>query len=501
MTEPPAEAPTPLPGERPADGLRARAARGTMVNAAFLVGLDTLSLVKGFLVAGFLSQEEYGVWGILVVALGTLAVLKEVGIGDKYVQQDEADQELAFQKAFTLEAAANLVLLCLVLAALPLFVVLYGESDLLAPGAALALTIPAVTFQSPLWVFYRRMNFLRQRTLQAVDPLTAFAVTIALAAGGAGYWSLVAGALAGRWAGAAAALLASPYRLRWRWERGALREYASFSWPLLVGTTSGMVAAQASMLAGEEALGLEGAGAIALASTITLYTDKVDAIVTSTLYPAICSVRDRVELLHEAFVKTNRLTLMWGVPFGIALALFAPDLVEFGLGERWEPAVGLLQAFGAIAALNHVAFNWSAFFRAVGNTRPIAVVSALTTAVFLAVAIPLLLADGLDGFAVGMGVSALAALAGRAWYLSRMFDGFRLILHALRGVAPTVPAAAAVLAARALESGERTGGVALAELALYLAVTVAATAILERPLLREVAGYLRGRGRLIGSPA
>ena len=30
--------------------------------------------------------------------------LKLIGIGDKYIQQDEADQELAFQKAFTLDA-------------------------------------------------------------------------------------------------------------------------------------------------------------------------------------------------------------------------------------------------------------------------------------------------------------------------------------------------------------------------------------------------------------
>ena len=48
---------------------------------------------------------EYGVWGILVAALGTLLWLKQVGIGDKYVQQEDDDQELAFQQAFTLELA------------------------------------------------------------------------------------------------------------------------------------------------------------------------------------------------------------------------------------------------------------------------------------------------------------------------------------------------------------------------------------------------------------
>jgi len=56
-------------------------------------------------------------------------------------------------------------------------------------------------------------------------------------------------------------------------------------------------------------------------------TDRLDAIITQTLYPAVCAVADRTELLFETFVKSNRLALMWAMPFGLGLALFAPDLV------------------------------------------------------------------------------------------------------------------------------------------------------------------------------
>lgn len=90
-------------------------------------------------------------------------------------------------------------------------------------------------------------------------------------------------------------------------------------------------------------LGLAGVGVIVLAATISDYTNRVDSIVTETLYPAICAVRDRSELLAESFVKSNRLALMWGMPFGIGLAMFAPDLVEFVLGSRWRPGVTLIR--------------------------------------------------------------------------------------------------------------------------------------------------------------
>ena len=114
-------------------------------------------------------------------------------------------------------------------------------------------------------------------------------------------------------------------------------------------------------------------------------------------------MRDRTELLFESFVKSNRLALMWGVPFGAGLALFASDLVHHGIGEKWAPAIGLLQAFGLIAAIDQVGFNWDSYFRARGETRPVALVSLLVLVPFGAVAVPLLLADGLDGYAIGMG--------------------------------------------------------------------------------------------------
>ena len=45
----------PAAGRQAGSGLRIRAARGTIINTAFLVGVNTLNLVRGFLVAAFLT--------------------------------------------------------------------------------------------------------------------------------------------------------------------------------------------------------------------------------------------------------------------------------------------------------------------------------------------------------------------------------------------------------------------------------------------------------------
>jgi O-antigen/teichoic acid export membrane protein len=355
------------------------------------------------------------------------------------------------------------------------------------------------TLQTPIWIHYRRMNFVRQRGLQAIDPVLGFAVTIALAVAGAGVWSLVAGAAAGALAAGVAAVATSPYPLRLRFERHVLRDYMRFSWPLFVASASSLVVAQSTILAGEKLEGVAAVGVIVLAASIANYANRVDEVVTQTVYPAICAVGDRIDLLFETFSKSNRLALMWGLPFGIGVALFGSDIVRFGIGDQWRSGVGLIGAFGAIAGISHIGFNWDAFYRARGETRPIAIWSFLCMVSFVAVAIPLLAVDGLDGLAIGMGVMAAVSLAIRLFYLGRLFPAFDIARHVLRAIAPTVPAAAAVLAVRLPLGSDRTPGRAVAELALYLVVTVALTWWLERDLLREVLGYLRrdpGRARI-----
>jgi O-antigen/teichoic acid export membrane protein len=480
----------PAVSDRPPGALRRLTARGTLVNGTFLASLSLLNLVRSFILAHELTRKDYGIWGVILISLGTLLWLKQAGVGDKYVQQNDTDQEDAFQRAFTLEAMFMGLFMILLAAAIPIMALVYNRSDLIAPACVLLAVFPAMVLQAPLWVFYRRMDFVKQRLIQAVDPVVGFAVAVGLAFAGAGYWSFVGGAVAGTWGSALVAVWRSPYSLRFRYDRGTLRRYATFSWPLVLAGGAGIVTAQGAVITGNAHLGIEAVGAIALAASVSQFSDRVDQIVTGTIYPAICAVSDRTALLHESFVKSNRLGLMWAVPFGLGITLFAHDLVHFGIGDRWLPAVVLLQWFGVTAAANHLGFNWDAYFRARGDTRPIAVMSVAAIIVFCGLVIPLMLADGLRGLAIGLAVQAFVLVSVRGFYLRRLFAGFTLGRHALRAIAPSIPAVGAVMLARALETGARGEGRAFGELALYAAVTIAATLVFERDLLREARGYL-----------
>ena len=190
--------------------MRRRTARGTLVNAAFSSGLAGVGLLRQLAISIFLTASEFGFWGLILISVMTLLWFKDVGVSDKFIQQDEPDQELAFQKAFTLNLAWTGVFFVLILAAIPVFALLYGRSDVIVPGVVLSLVVLGSALQSPTWIFYREMRFARQRALIAVDPVVSLVVTVALGVVGAGYGSLIIGGVTGSWLAAAAALRASP---------------------------------------------------------------------------------------------------------------------------------------------------------------------------------------------------------------------------------------------------------------------------------------------------
>jgi PST family polysaccharide transporter len=462
-----------------------------LVNGAFEIGLVGVSALRGLIAAALLTRSDYGVWGLLGLALWTAMALKYVfGAGDKYVQQSEPDQEAAFQRAFTIELIFAVAGVPLAIAAIVLFAAVSHHSVVLAPGLVLLLLLPSTALQFPISIFYRRMEYRRQRTLQALEPLVSITVTVVLAALGLGYWSLVIGVVGGSWVGAAVALRACPYRLALRYDRGALRNYVSFSLPLLLAGVSVLLLFQVIFIVGSGPLGLAGLGVFTLVGNIVQFTDQADNIVTNTLYPAVCAVRDRATLLSEIFVKSNRLSLMWAVPFGVGMALFASDLVHFCIGRHWLPATALLQIMGIVTAANHVGYNWSAFFRARAQTWPIAIAAMAVAAITIGAAIPLMYADGVTGVGWAFAIGATAALLIRGALLARYFEGFHMLVHLARAFAPTLIAVFPVLAVRALAGAERSLLAAVGVFAMYVVVTVAATVATERPLMGEAVGYL-----------
>src|SRR5260370_16399322 len=265
-----AQAPVPLAvgsdrlGESPSLNLRSRTARGTIVNAVFMVAASALTMVQAIVIARLLPTSVLGLWGLLMAGFMTLLLLGSVGIDDKYIQQDDPDQQRAFEIAFTIQMVLGAVFVVIILVGMPTFALIYGRTDTIAPRCALALAIPVLPFQMPLCLPYRRMDFVRQRRLQLIDPVVTFLATIALLVAGLKLWGLVVGAIIGSAAATIAIIRTSPYPLRLRWDRAAVREYRRFSWPLFLWAMNILFLTQVPVVISARVLGVTAVAGIAL---------------------------------------------------------------------------------------------------------------------------------------------------------------------------------------------------------------------------------------------
>src|SRR4051812_862781 len=477
---------------RAPENLRVRTARGGVVNAAFLSGAEALVLAQNLLATALLGPNAIGLYGVVTTTAMTIVALRRVGIDEAFVQTPAQDEQEEFQRAMTVELALGLVSAVAVAALAPVLAAAYDDDRLLALTLAVTYLPLAFALQAPQWVFFKRMEYVRLRALQAIVPLGTVAVAVPLLLAGVGVWALVIGPFCGNVAAVVTAWRASPYSFRLRPDREAARRYLRFSWPVFVTSAIALLVAQAQIAVFGVREGLAAAGWITLAATLTRYADRADQILATTIYPAIVRVRERGAVLEELFAKANRLTLIWAFPFGAGLALFGADLIVFVLGDAWRGAIVLLGGLAVAVALQQVGYSWFAFYRARGESWPQAVESAVFGASFAVLAIPGALLWGAWGFVLGRAGCTLCLLAVRAVYVRRLLPGVRLSAIAVRAALPVALASAPVLAVRlALWGGERTLAQALIELALWLAGLALATRRIEGPLLAELRGYLR----------
>src|SRR5829696_3613706 len=218
----------PPAGADAGGSLRARTARGGALNAAFLSGAEALVLVQGLLATALLGPSAIGLYGVVTTTAMTIVALRRVGIDEAFVQQAAEDEEAEFQRAFGVELAIGLAASLVIALLAPVLAALYGDDRLLALTLAVAYLPVAFALQAPQWVFFRRMDFVRLRTLQAIVPLGTVLVATPLLLAGVGVWALVIGPFAGNALAVLAALRVSPYPLRLLPDRAAARRYLRF---------------------------------------------------------------------------------------------------------------------------------------------------------------------------------------------------------------------------------------------------------------------------------
>lgn len=333
------------------DTIAGRTARGGLIT----IGSHGLKFVIGILataiMARLLTPQDYGLIGMAAVATNFVAMFKDLGLSHATVQRAEITSE-QISTLFWVNLALSVLTMVLMALIAPLVAWFYGDSriTLITIASAIGFLLGGLAVQHEA-LLKRQMRFITLSVIAVVSMIAGYAVGIAFAWHGFGFWSLVFGQLA---------LLLTNTVLVWltcHWLPGlpsrnsGVRSMLSFGGNITGYATVNYFSRNADTLLlgkfwGAQPLGLYNKAA----QLVGLPTDQINEPLTSVAIPALSRLVHDPERYRKAYLRIMEKVLMVVMP-AVALLIVASDsLIKIVLGPQWADASPIL-VFMSLAAL------------------------------------------------------------------------------------------------------------------------------------------------------
>jgi len=335
------------------------------VARAIVNGLATLST---FVLARYLAPADFGLVAVGTTLLLILTTITELSLEQALIRH-QAPTESHFNAAWTLNVMRGLSIWIFLAACAYPAAALYAEPRLVGVMVALGLSVFIGSMKNPrLVILQRDLIFWQEFALSVSQKFAEFAVAATIAVLYRTYWALVIGTLVSQTTSVITSYFVLPCRPRVTFRH--FREFFSFAgWLAASQVTNTLNWRFDSLLIGKvlggAALGYYTVGGN-LARTATRETT---APLVQTIFPSFARIRDDPGRLVAAYQRAQAMITAIALPAGIGVATIAEPLIRLALGEKWKPAVFIVQWLAPVFALQTLGSLVQPLGMAKGETR------------------------------------------------------------------------------------------------------------------------------------
>ena len=337
---------------------------------ALLTGIVARLGGPAFLVilARILTPEDFGLMAVAMVVIAFATLFQDLGLKQALVQRKEAGEGLRLA-VFWGSAGIGVAWFAVLWLVAPWLADAYRNPDVVPIVRALgAVFLVGPLGTVPEALLLRELDFRRLFGVELVPSLVPGAVAVVLGLLGYGVWSLVWGQIAGAVLRTAVLWAMVSWRPTGVPPRGGWRHLTRFGgWVSLEALLAWSITYLDQAFAGRF-LSLAGVGYYRMGVALALYPARgISQVLARVLLPAFSRHQDDPARLREALERCVHIVALVTVPAGAAAVAFADPMVPLVLGERWRPAVPVLQVFamaGVLSALVNVA---PPLYKAVGR--------------------------------------------------------------------------------------------------------------------------------------
>jgi teichuronic acid exporter len=289
--------------------------------------------------ARLLTPADFGLMEMAGFFFGLTNILAEFGISTAVLQMHELDRRALAQLNTASVALCTLAYGCVVLVA-PLAATFFRAEQLKLLIIVNSVALVITGFQAvPVGLLQKDMDYRRLSVVEAVQSLLQAAVTIVCAVAGLSYWSLVAGACAGKLAAAIMTFCWKPVqfaRPRWKEIEAPMR----LGWHVAISRLAWAAYNQSDSIIIGRTLGDAVLGAYRVALNLaSAPAEKIGTLimrVTGPLFAKVQQDNEAVKRYFKIFSESLTLTIF---PLMVGLTVVAPEAVKVVLGPKWDAAI------------------------------------------------------------------------------------------------------------------------------------------------------------------
>lgn len=411
-------------GASPEFGSRVKSAvfwrSGSQILAQIISWGSTLAVVR------ILDPSDYGLFAMTSVILIFLNFLNGYGFASALIQQEKVEA-IRIRQAFGMLILVNgaLAMIQLVIVA-PAAAAYYREpmvADMLRWQSLVYLATPFLVL--PEAMMSRQLQFKKPALINLSVAIIAAAVSLALALGGWGVWTLVIAPIAGFWCRGIALMVATRFWVIPSFNFTGAWSVFSFGGLMLLSQGFFIIQSQADIFIAGRFFSNHDLGIYTQALFLTqLIATKFVPPLNEVAFPAYARLQhDRTALAYN-FIKAVRLIMFITCPIYLGMAATAQPFVATLLGQKWLEAGPIIAILAATMPLMTLQILFHPILNAIGLPH-ISIRTPIFGAVIMPVTFLIAAPFGAAGLAAGW-IIALPLLLGFTIYNARPHVGFRL---------------------------------------------------------------------------
>jgi O-antigen/teichoic acid export membrane protein len=333
-------------------------------------------LVVAVVVARLLSPHDYGVAGMVLVFSSLLLVFSDLSLGAALVQREkisQADKSTVFWTSVGAGLLFTLVGIAVSGAVAGFFHEPQVKPLFIALSCGFFITSIATTHSALL---NRDLRFKSLELRQMAGIVAGAVVGITLAVEGGGAWAIIGQQLATMTVSTVCLWWFSSWRPSLSFSLPSLKRLGGFSANVFGTRLLFYVTRNLDNLLVGRYIGAAALGAYSLSYSVMLVPfNQIAGPIQEVLYPAFSRMQDESQRMARVWIDVNRLVGAVSIPALVGLAIVGPEFVQTVLGDKWMPAVAVIQVLCWVGLLQSLQRLNSSILQARDRTRDLLVYS------------------------------------------------------------------------------------------------------------------------------